>query len=653
MIDFLFRLPRAQKRVVSVLADIVFLSLSLIAALFLRLDQLSWSILNQSSLLAFSLTLIATIVLFIRIGLYRAVIRYMSNHALYVLLIGTSVSALLLATFSFLLHAPMPRSTPLIYWCLAIVFVGGSRLIVRSTFQHQMMKAKERVIIYGAGHSGIQLSSSLYQGNQFQPVIFVDDDPKKQGTIINGLRVYPAGQLAKAIERYGASRILLALGNSSRLERSQILQLLEPMPIKVQTIPAFKDVVSGRASITEVRDIEIEDLLCREEMTPDQGLLGKCITDKVVMVTGAGGSIGSELCRQIIELQPRTLVLIELSEYGLYKIAHELETTISKLNYQIELKPILGSVQKEHRMQVIMQSFGVNTLYHAAAYKHVPMVEHNMIEGIRNNIFGTWYAAEAAVRAGVETFVLVSTDKAVRPTNIMGASKRMAELVLQGLAQRTTSTHFCMVRFGNVLGSSGSVVPLFREQILKGGPVTVTHPDIRRFFMTIPEAALLVLQAGAMGSKGDVFVLDMGDSIKIDTLARRMVHLMGCSIRDAQNLRGDIEIVYTGLRPGEKLYEELLIGNNAEGTAHPCIFKAREEALTWEQVESLLTSLDRACHTFDCESVREILLSSATGFSPSNEIEDLVWQETKLAKSVVSNVEDLKKAKIEKQTVPV
>jgi FlaA1/EpsC-like NDP-sugar epimerase len=407
-----------------------------------------------------------------------------------------------------------------------------------------------------------------------------------------------------------------------------IIKKLEKYPVAVQTIPQINDVVSGKARIEEIRDVDIEDLLGRDEVAPDRAKLSCCISNKVVLVTGAGGSIGSELCRQIIKLNPKKLVLFELSEFALYKIEQEISKYIHKHSLKTEVHAIMGSVQKQHRMEVVMKSYAVNTVYHAAAYKHVPLVEHNVIEGVRNNVFGTWYCAEAAIKAGVETFVLVSTDKAVRPTNVMGATKRLSELVLQGLSQRQNDTRFCMVRFGNVLGSSGSVVPLFRKQINEGGPVTVTHPDITRYFMTIPEAALLVLQAGSMGECGDVFLLDMGEQVRIADLARKLIRLMGLEVKDEDYPNGDIEIQYTGLRPGEKLYEELLIGDDPLPTSHPRIMKGREISLPWSEVETLLEKIDKYSHMFDCESVRDVLLSAPLGYNPSNEIDDLVWRQS-------------------------
>jgi len=509
-----------------------------------------------------------------------------------------------------------------------MVFIGGSRMVVRSLVHRDLMKAKEKVVIYGAGKSGLQLSSILFHGKQLQPIAFVDNKISKQGSILNGIRVYSPDALSDVIEKYNAKRVLLALGHAPRSRRSLIIKQLEEHPVSVQTIPQINDVVSGKARIEEIRDVEIEDLLGRDEVSPDKELLSVCISNKSVMVTGAGGSIGSELCRQIIKLNPKKLVLFELSEFALYQIEQEIGRFIKKKGINTELHAVMGSVQKQFRMEVVMKSFSVDTVYHAAAYKHVPLVEQNVIEGVRNNVFGTWYCAEAAIKANVETFVLISTDKAVRPTNVMGATKRLSELVLQGLSQRQDDTRFCMVRFGNVLGSSGSVVPLFRNQIKDGGPVTVTHPDITRYFMTIPEAALLVLQAGSMGEGGDVFLLDMGEQVKIAELARKLIRLMGLEVKDSDNINGDIEVQYTGLRPGEKLYEELLIGDKPYPTDHSRIMKGRELSLEWGDVLSILEQIDHCSHLFDCQSVRDILLKAPLGYSPSSEITDLVWNQS-------------------------
>ena len=626
MLKRLLYLPRYQKRIVSILTDLVCLPLALWLALSLRLDHLYFS--HDPTIYAVGVvTVLSSVFVFARLGLYRAVIRYMSNHAMVAIISGVSLSALVLAAVGFAFQAQIPRSVPVIYWCIAMIFVGGTRMLMRSMMHRGLMKEKERVIIYGAGKSGLQLSSILFHSKQLQPIAFIDDDESKLGSILNGIRVYGPESLPKVIAKYSAKRVLLALGHAPRSQRSLVIRYLENYPVVVQTIPQINDVVSGKARIEEIRDVDIEDLLGRDEIAPDRELLSDCIRKKSVMVTGAGGSIGSELCRQIVRLGPNKLILFELSEFALYQVEQEISNYIAKKGLAIELHAVMGSVQKQHRMEVIMKTFGVDTVYHAAAYKHVPLVEQNVIEGVRNNVFGTWYCAEAAIKAKVETFVLISTDKAVRPTNVMGATKRLSELVLQGLSLRQHATRFCMVRFGNVLGSSGSVVPLFRRQIKEGRPVTVTHPDITRYFMTIPEAAQLVLQAGSMGEGGEVFLLDMGKQVRIADLARKLIRLMGLEVKDEANPEGDIEIVYTGLRPGEKLYEELLIGDNPSKTSHSRIMKARETSLPWDEVERLLNDINTYSHLFDCQSVREILLRAPLGYNPSNDISDLVWNQ--------------------------
>ena len=574
------------------------------------------------------ITVVMSLFAFTRLGLYRAVIRYMSNHAMRAVLGGVTFSALALAVSAFFLGAEMPRSVPIIYWCLALVFVGGSRMTARSLVHSRIVRDKECVIIYGAGKSGLQLSSVLFHGKQMQPVAFIDDDESLQGSILNGIRVYSAASLPTVLAKYSAKTVLLALGHAPRSQRSLVIRFLETYPVVVQTIPDMNDVVSGKAKIEEIKDVDIEDLLGRDEVAPDRELLSECITRKTVMVTGAGGSIGSELCRQIVRLNPNKLVLVDSSEYALYEIERELKKYLRKKDLSIELHAVMGSVQKLNRMTQVMKSFSVDTVYHAAAYKHVPLVEQNVIEGMRNNVFGTWYCAEAAIAANVENFVLISTDKAVRPTNVMGASKRLAELVLQGLAKRQSTTRFCMVRFGNVLGSSGSVVPLFRDQIKQGGPVTVTHPEITRYFMTIPEAAQLVLQAGAMGEGGDVFLLDMGQSVKIDDLARKLIRLMGLEVKNEDNPDGDIAIEYSGLRAGEKLYEELLIGNKPMPTAHSRIMRGREISLDWGDVKVLLDRIDDLSKDFDCKGVRNLLMMAPLDYKPNDELSDLVWNKT-------------------------
>jgi FlaA1/EpsC-like NDP-sugar epimerase len=627
--DFLqriFSLPRPQKRLVSLFVDSLFLVSAFWGALLVRLDDIS-VLSNGTFWMVISIVLPISLFLFAKLGLYRAVLRYMGLQAVVAIVIGVTVSTITLVLVSFYAEAHLPRTVPLIYAAFALVFVGGSRTLVRSIVGSGMKRCGEPVIIYGAGVSGRQLLTSLVQSHEYYPFAFVDDDVSLHGTVIQGVHVHSPSIIRKLIKQKSATKVLLAMPSASRAKRQAILTRLEPLVVQVLTIPAMADLVNGTKLYTDIKEVEIDDLLGRDAVNPREDLLSANIKDKVVMVTGAGGSIGSELCRQILKQAPRKLILFELSEFALYAIDRELNAIAKELGLAVRILPMMGTVQRENRVQAIMESFGVQTVYHAAAYKHVPLVEHNVVEGVRNNVFGTLYTAKAAIAAKVETFVLISTDKAVRPTNVMGTTKRMAELVLQALSRKTHQTRFCMVRFGNVLGSSGSVVPLFRTQIANGGPVTVTHPEITRFFMTIPEASQLVIQAGAMGKGGDVFVLDMGKSVKIVDLAKKMISLSGYEVRSDKNPEGDIAIEFTGLRPGEKLYEELLIGDDVTGTEHERIMTANELFLTWDEYSVILDRLDIACHEFNHEAIRDILLKTPTGFAPTDGICDLVYQQ--------------------------
>lgn len=613
-----------------VASDLVLLPLALWSAVALRtgswlpnISGLHWVIL---------LAPLVAIPVFVKIGLYRAVIRYMEDRMVITVLQGVTLAVLLLlAADTLLATKAIPRSSYVIYWGIALLYIGGSRLIARAYLRRFEQRGsrleKERVAIYGAGETGVKLASALQAGRHFQVVAFFDDNADLHRSEIAGIAVHAPDEFAAVLDTEGFTSVLLSIPSASRKRRLEIISQIEGYRVSVKTVPSMHDLVTGASKVEEVREVEIDDLLGRDSMQPIPELLSKCIRDKVVMVTGAGGSIGSELCRQIILQQPARLVLFELSEYALYQIEQELSAVPAQNGAKTEVIPILGSVVHQQRIAQVIRAFGVQTIYHAAAYKHVPLVERNFIEGVRNNVFGTWRTAEAARDAGVETFVLVSTDKAVRPTNVMGATKRFAELILQAFAREGGPTRYCMVRFGNVLGSSGSVVPLFRKQIQNGGPVTVTHPDITRYFMTIPEAATLVLQAGAMGSGGDVFVLDMGAPVKIIDLARRMVRLSGLELRDTDHPEGDIEIVFSGLRPGEKLYEELLIGENVTGTAHPLIMRAEERELAWPELHSALSEIDAACHRFECDSIRKILEKVVEGYRPQGEIFDHMWEE--------------------------
>ena len=622
---FLF-LSRPKKRLISCVCDALFITFAYFFAFFMRLDNVDviYSIDIWKGLLPL---ILLTIFIFSQLGLYRAILRYLTFQALLVVSVGALLSMVAFYGLRFYIDALVPRTVPIIYMTFLALFAGGSRMIMRNYIMSRNLAKSHRqnVIIYGAGTTGRQLCFTLRLNKQYKTVAFVDKDPTLLNTNVMGVRVYNSNDIANVIDKKNVTKILLALPSASRSERKEVLHTLESLSIEVQTVPDVDDILSGKAKIDELQDVAIEDLLGRDPVEPHTDLFSANITNKVVMVTGAGGSIGSELCRQILRQKPSKLLLFEVSEYNLYAIDKELAEIVNKEGLDVKIYPLLGSVQRENRLQVVMESYQVQTIYHAAAYKHVPMVEFNMIEGVRNNIFGTLYTAQAAMAAGVETFVLISTDKAVRPTNVMGTTKRMAELSLQALAGISTKTRFCMVRFGNVLGSSGSVIPLFKHQIAEGGPVTVTDPNIIRYFMTIPEAAQLVIQAGAMGKGGDVFVLDMGEPVKIADLARKLINLSGFEVIDEHNPNGDIEIQFTGLRPGEKLYEELLIGDNVGQTQHERIMTADEDYLPWSQLEPLLLQLDSACHEFHHERVREILLAAPTDFVPTDGICDLVW----------------------------
>jgi FlaA1/EpsC-like NDP-sugar epimerase len=627
-LNFLFRAPRPAKRLISISADLLFVGIAFWAAMLVRLDT-SAIFSNQNYWLLLLSLIPVALVINVRLGLYRAVIRFISSKAAISIFLAVILSTLSLILLSFYLHVTLPRTVPVVFASFLMILIGGSRFFIRTVLSNPQSHAKETVIIYGAGSSGRQLAQSLIQGSEYSPIAFIDDDKKIQKNTIQGITVFSRSEISTLVNKYSVKRILLAMPRENKNRIAKILSRLESLPVEILSIPGSADLVSGKAKIDELQQVSINDLLGREPVKPNKELLQANIKDKVVMITGAGGSIGSELCRQILTQRPKKIVLMELSEFALYSINGELQNLANKLGYDLTIVPLLGSVQHKTRLLTIMRTFGVQTIYHAAAYKHVPVVEHNVIEGVRNNIFGTLFVAEAAIEAQVETFVLISTDKAVRPTNVMGTTKRMAELVLQALADQTKlakgKTRFCMVRFGNVLGSSGSVVPLFREQIKGGGPVTVTHPEIIRYFMTIPEASQLVIQAGAMGKGGDVFVLDMGDPVRIADLAAKMIHLSGMTVINDSNLDGDIAIEYTGLRPGEKLFEELLIGDDITQTDHRRIMSAHESWLPWPELEKILLQLDEACHQFAHEDIRRLLLQAPTGFVPKDGICDLVW----------------------------
>ncbi|MEP1744178.1 MAG: nucleoside-diphosphate sugar epimerase/dehydratase [Kangiellaceae bacterium] len=625
--------PRPVKRLISLAFDSAIILCSAILALDISLSSYDFTSLESYS--HYIVTVIVSLIIFARIGFYRAILRYMGLKAVFTIAFGVALSTLAFTASCLYFDAVVNSISVLLYWSFSLVAIGGARLLTIAYIRSKLSNTHKIVAIYGAGEAGRQLARAISQSDHYKVVAFIDDDPALFSTEIDGVKVHSPISIEELVRHKQVSQILLAMPSTSHARRSEVLSRLEPYPIKVKTIAGMEDIVSGKVQIEQLKDIDIEDLLGRDSIEPNQELLHSCITDKNVLVTGAGGSIGSELCRQIIELAPKSIILYELSEFALYSIEKKLRKVAKSKPLSLEIVPLLGSVQHKNRMVRILRKYKVQTVYHAAAYKHVPIVEHNVVEGIRNNIFGTWYAAEAAAEAKVERFVLISTDKAVRPTNIMGASKRFAELVLQGLSSRGDDTVFTMVRFGNVLGSSGSVVPLFREQIKAGGPVTVTHKDIIRYFMTIPEAAQLVIQAGAMGKGGDVFVLDMGEQVKISELAERMVHLLGLTVKDKKNPQGDIEIKYSGLRPGEKLYEELLIGENVAGTNHPKIMTADEEFLSWAEMQRALILMNELCEEMDCEGIVQLLLKVPTGYNPQHEVCDLLWDEDKDKNNVV------------------
>lgn len=623
-IQWASKLPRRTKIVIMLLSDAATISLALFAAISLRLGFLDH--LSLTGLWPYAAALLTSLPPFVLLGLYKAIVRFVGTRTTMTIAMGVTMSAAVLAVIdSMVARSTLPLSTMGIYWAFALILVSGSRFVASALLRRKSRRLRERVAIYGAGKVGTQLAAMMLAGTDFRPVAFLDDKQALLSRQINGITVHPTSELGQLVRRLRVERILLAMPSVSRRRRHEILASLESLGVHVQSVPELNDVISGRSRIDELRDVDVGDLLGRDPIPPIPSLFSTCIKGKSVMVTGAGGSIGSEICRQIITQSPQRLVLFEFSELALYTIDQELRKIIVRDGLQIELIPLLGSVHHRQRVRDAMFACGVHTVYHAAAYKHVPIVEHNMIEGLHNNVIGTWYTAEAAHDAEVESFVLISTDKAVNPTNVMGATKRFAELVLQGIQNRGGKTRFSMVRFGNVLDSSGSVVPLFRDQIRAGGPVTVTHPDVIRYFMTIPEAAQLVIQAGSMGTGGDVFVLDMGQPVRIANLARRMIHLMGLSVRDENNPFGDIEIKYTGLRTAEKLFEELLIGENVTGTEHPRIMRAVEHSLPWPRIQELLNDLLIALANFDCPRASARLADAVEEYKPMSEIQDYVW----------------------------
>ncbi|MEE1877660.1 polysaccharide biosynthesis protein [Altererythrobacter litoralis] len=620
-----------SKIALQVAADSALLLGLFLFAMTLRLESVAFAS-SAKVWLVFGFAGAAAITTFWLSGLYRTLVRFLTGKIIVAIGRGVAVLALSMLALNAFFDAGIPRSVAIMTSALALLAIGGMRFFVRQIFRGPLQLSKRPVAIYGAGDAGLELLNSLFHGRDYAPIAFIDDDRRLQGLMIGGCRVHPPSALPQLMNSVGLDAVLLALPNIGPVRRREILSQLEKLQLEVKTIPSLSDIITGKAKISQLRHVTPEELLGRDPVPPDEQLLGRNITGKVVMVTGAGGSIGSELCRQILDQSPLALVLYEMSELALYSIEGELSETVKRLERSAKIIPILGSVQDEARLDAVMKAFKVQTIYHAAAYKHVPIVEENIVEGIRNNAFGTLAAARLAHKNGIERFILISTDKAVRPTNVMGATKRIAELICQGLAQQDTRTVYSMVRFGNVLGSSGSVIPRFTSQIEAGGPVMVTHPEINRYFMTIPEASQLVIQAGAMAQGGDVFVLDMGKPIKIADLAVTMVKLQGLKpyfadhANEVDHEDGDVAIHFTGLRKGEKLYEELLIGTDPKPTTHPRVMTASEASVPMSDLVDALKRLRHACDNFDLSEARLILAELPIDYAPTdNEVGDLTW----------------------------
>jgi len=596
MIQNSLNLPRIYKQLIMIAVDSVIIIFSLFFAFFLRLGYWYYPSEGSALLFMFFLSPLLAVPIFIRFGLYRELIRYIGVKALWRIIKAVSLFSILFGLAGFMLNiSGMPRSLILIGWLIANLFIGASRLFALWLFSVKFLKDKlpnqKKILIYGAGSGGRQLATALTQSNEYKPVAFIDDAAELYRKSINGLDVFSKNELGELIEKNKINEILVAIPSISRVSRNEIINNLKRYPVEVRILPGVSALAQGKVRVQDILEVDIYDLLGRDEIEPNKNLLKTNIHHKSVLVTGAGGSIGSELCRQIVELNPKKLILFDISESSLYLIEQEINSL--KIP-DVEIFPVIGSVLDKERLDYIFNLYNVNTIYHAAAYKHVPLVEYNQSQGVLNNTFGTLIAANAAISSSVETFVLISTDKAVRPSNVMGASKRGAELILQAFAKLSHETCFTMVRFGNVLDSSGSVIPLFKRQIKQGGPVTVTHSDIVRYFMTIPEAVELVIQAGAMSHGGEVFVLDMGDPIRIYDLAVKMIELSGFKVLDEDNPNGDIEIKYTGLRPGEKLYEELLVGKDFSFTDNKLIMRAEEKMIDWSRLEPMLNNLKNA-----------------------------------------------------------
>ena len=646
MIRNLINLSRVNKKSLMIPLDIFLLIFVLWLSYSIRLDY--WYFPKDDTIRLILAAPIIGIPIFLKLGLYNFVIRHIDLKELWIVVQAVSIYALLWGIAGSFIQLDFvrergfvvetfPRTVIIINWILAILTIGGIRICVRFILSKNLKlsilnyefkekintddSGKSRVLIYGAGDAVLQLSLALNNSSKLHPIGFIDDNKEVQGTRISGLNVYASNDIEDLINDHKVDEVLIAIPSASRADRFTIIDRLERYPVVVRTLPGLTEIAQGKVKIDDLLQVSIKDLLGRKSVEPNGLLLGKNITDKTIVVTGAGGSIGSELCRQIAYLKPKALILFEINELALYSIDKELNNFNTSL---FNIYPILGSVNNKKRLKNLFEHFKVDTVYHAAAYKHVPMVEFNNTEGVDNNVFGTLNCAMSAIDFGVKNFVLISTDKAVRPTNTMGATKRVAELILQALSVKQNITTFCMVRFGNVLGSSGSVIPLFKKQIIEGGPLTVTDKNIIRYFMTVTEAVELTIQAGAMGTGGDVFVLDMGKPVKIKELAEKMIQLSGLHVKDEFHTDGDIEIIYTGLRAGEKLYEELLIGDNVSKTENPLIMRAKEDMINWDELKIYLDELFNSSNNYDHLKTRKTLKKIVSGFNPQGEIQDII-----------------------------
>ena len=617
-------IPSPIKLLVLIAYDLLAICSAFFLAYFIRVGiegiNISW---HEISVF-FAVTL-STLALFYFFDIYSSVVRYFNSKSFLRIQSLLIVTTIIFYLSGIVFNAFVPRSVPIIFLVITSVMIAGARALIGFVAEQHWFDEREGVVIYGASNTGRQLVHALSLGNKYQPLAFLDEKKRYQDRTVLGLKVFSHLKINQLVKKYGQFKVLIAVPQVDPIRLKQIVSSLEPFALELLIIPSMSDIVSGKRTIDELREVSVDELLGRKPVEPIPELLSANISDKIVMVSGAGGSIGKELCRQIVQHKPKKLVLLDVSEAFLYEINQEISESLFDNKSDLIIEPLIGNVQNGMLMSHIFHKYKVQTIYHAAAYKHVPMVEHNVIAGITNNVLGTYEIAQAAIYCEVETFVLISTDKAVRPTNVMGATKRLAELVLQGLAKKDHDTRFVMVRFGNVLGSSGSVVPLFKKQIKKGGPITITHPEIIRYFMTIPEAAQLVLQAGAMGTGGDVFVLDMGKPVKIVDLAYKMTHLMGLTVKDDKNPEGDIAIKYTGLRPGEKLYEELLIGNQPKKTFHKRILRANEYSLPWADVAKMISQLTDAMRDEDVSKIRSLLQEFPLEYQPNttpNEVKE-------------------------------